>query len=60
MKTNDPRQAQKIGKHNYRVLTDEEARQKYGASFFFVGGVQKHPTKPADASKSEKVGNETG
>lgn len=59
MKAKAPSQTQKIGKHTYRVLTDEEARQKYGSSFFFVGGVQKPPTKPPDASKSEKAGDQT-
>lgn len=45
IKAEPPSKPQKIGRHTYRVLTDEEARQKYGTSFFFVGGVQKPPTK---------------
>ncbi len=27
----------KIGRHIYRRLTDEEARQEFGSSFVFVG-----------------------
>ena len=27
----------KIGRHTYRRLTDEEARQEFGSSFVFVG-----------------------
>jgi|GEM_PF-5339733 len=33
---------QKIGPHTYSRLTNEEALQKYGSSFVFVG-----PAKPA-------------
>ena len=36
---------QKIGRHTYRRLTNEEALAKYGSSFVFVG--QAKPTAEA-------------
>jgi hypothetical protein len=35
-----------MGKHTYRRLSNEEARQKYGTSFVFVGNP---PLRPAEA-----------
>jgi hypothetical protein len=40
----------KIGSHTYRRLTNEEARQKYGTSFVFVGNP---PSQQADVPAEE-------
>jgi hypothetical protein len=38
----------KTGNHTYRELSNEEALQKYGTSFVFVGGTQKSSEKPTN------------
>ena len=40
----------KMGNHTYRRLSNEEALQKYGTSFVFVGGTQKSSAKPTNVT----------
>ena len=41
-----------MGKHTYRRLSNEEALQKYGTSFVFVGNP---PPRPAEAPAVETL-----
>ena len=43
----------KVGRHTFRRLTNEEARQKYGTSFVFVGNPPPRPAG-APAKQAEK------
>jgi hypothetical protein len=53
IKAEPPSKPIQMGRVTYRVLTNEEARQKYGTSFVFVGGAPKPPAKPANVENEE-------